>query len=56
MPEFSSPPPQVPPEVARFLKGAPPENQQFDFLIGDWDVDATRFKDDGTVLFWYKAS
>lgn len=56
MPESQNQPPQVPPEVARFLKGAPPESQQFDFLIGDWDVNATRFKDDGTPLFQYKAS
>jgi hypothetical protein len=48
--------PQVPPEVARYLRGAPPEGHQFDFLIGDWDVAATRFKEDGAVLFQYKAS
>jgi hypothetical protein len=47
---------QVPPEVARYLKGAAPESQQFDFLIGDWDVAATRYKEDGTPLFEYKAS
>lgn len=48
--------PQVPPEVARYLKGAPPESRQFDFLIGDWDVSATRYQEDGTPLFQYKAS
>lgn len=48
--------PQVPPEVARYLKGASPEGQQFDFLIGDWDVAATRYKEDGSPLFQYKAS
>ena len=56
MPEPQSPSPQVPPEVARYLKGAPPESQQFDFLVGDWEVNATRFKEDGTPLFQYKAS
>jgi len=54
--ESKSHAPQVPPEVARYLKGAPPEGQQFDFLIGDWDVAATRYKEDGSPLFQYKAS
>jgi hypothetical protein len=48
--------PQVPPDVARYLRGAPPESQQFKFLIGDWTVAATRYKPDGSVLFQYKAS
>lgn len=47
--------PQVPPEVARYLKGASPESQQFEFLIGDWDVAAIRYKEDGSPLFQYKA-
>jgi hypothetical protein len=34
--ESKSQAPQVPPDVARYLSGAPPESQQFDFLIGDW--------------------
>jgi hypothetical protein len=54
--ESKSQAPQVPPEVARYLKGALPEGQQFDFLIGDWDVTATRYKEDGSPLFQYKAS
>lgn len=29
--------------------------RQFDFLIGDWDVAATRYKEDGSVLFQYRA-
>ena len=48
--------PQVPPDVLRYLKGAPPESLQFDFLIGDWDVTGTRYKPDGSVLMQYKAS
>jgi hypothetical protein len=28
--------PQIPPEVACYLRGAGSENLQFDFLIGDW--------------------
>jgi hypothetical protein len=47
---------QVPPDVVRYLKGAPPESRQFDFLIGDWDVAATKYKEDGSSLFQYKAS
>lgn len=47
--------PKMPPEVARYLKGASPEGQQFDFLIGDWEVTATRYKEDGSPLFQYKA-
>ena len=47
---------EVPPEVARYLKGPPPQAQQFDFLIGDWDVAATRYKEDGSPSFQYKAS
>ena len=54
--ESKSQAPQVPPEVARYLKGPSPEGQQFDFLIGDWDVAATRYKEDGSPLFQYKAS
>jgi hypothetical protein len=54
--ESKSQAPQVPPEVARYLKGASPEGQQFDFLIGDWDVAATRYKEDGSPFFQYKAS
>lgn len=50
------PTPQVPPDVIRYLQGAPPESQQFDFLIGDWDVAATRYKEDGSVLLQYRAT
>jgi hypothetical protein len=48
--------PQVPPDVLRYLKGAPPQSRQFDFLIGNWDVAATRYKEDGSVLLQYRAS
>ncbi|MEO8957427.1 MAG: hypothetical protein ABI304_00660 [Rudaea sp.] len=48
--------PQMPPEVAQYLKGPSPESAQFDFLIDDWSVAATRYKDDGSPLFQYKAS
>jgi hypothetical protein len=48
--------PPVPPDVARYLSGAPPESHQFDFLIGDWTIAATRYKEDGSTLFQYKAT
>lgn len=48
--------PQIPPDVLRYLKGAPPESLQFDFLIGDWDVAGTRYNPDGSVQMQYKAS
>jgi hypothetical protein len=55
MPSSPTPTPQIPPDVVRYLKGATAQSRQFDFLIGNWDVVATRFKDDGTTLFQYKA-
>lgn len=54
--ESKSQAPQMPPEVARYLKGVSPEGKQFDFFVGDWDVAATRFKEDGSALMQYKAS
>jgi hypothetical protein len=48
--------PQIPPEAAGYLRGAPPDGRQFDFLIGTWDVSATRYKQDGSILIQYKAS
>lgn len=55
MPASSVSPAPIPPDVARYLKGATPETKQFDFLIGEWDVAATRYKEDGSVLFQYAA-
>ena len=46
---------QLPPEVQRYLKGPSPESRQFDFLIGDWDVEATRYKEDETPALSYQA-
>ncbi|MBI2770956.1 MAG: hypothetical protein HYX47_15130 [Burkholderiales bacterium] len=56
MQEPAAAPAQVPPEIARYIKGAPPEASQFDFLIGDWDVEATRLKEDGAPLLRYTAA
>ena len=38
------------------VKQAQEPARQFDFLIGDWDVAATRYKEDGSVLMQYKAN
>lgn len=55
MTETQTPAPQIPPEVLRYLKDPVEESRQFDFLLGDWSVDAVRFREDGAVLFQYKA-
>jgi hypothetical protein len=47
---------QVPPDVARYLRGVTPESRQFDFLIGDWDVAASRYQPDGSLLLQYRGS
>jgi hypothetical protein len=47
-------PQQLPPEVLRYLKGPAPQARQFDFLIGDWAVEGTRYKEDETPAFNYK--
>lgn len=48
--------PQIPPEVMAYLQGAnKPEHQQFEFLIGDWDVDVTRLNPDGSTQLQHKA-
>jgi hypothetical protein len=47
---------QVPPDIARYLRGSTPESRQFDFLIGDWDIAASRYKPDGSLLLQYQGS
>jgi hypothetical protein len=56
MQQAPSPQPQIPPEVLRYISGVIAEGHQFDFLVGDWDVQATRLKEDGSLLFQYKAA
>jgi hypothetical protein len=53
MPESKT---QIPADIARYLQGAPAESQQFDFLIGNWVVSATRYGEDGVALFKYEAT
>ncbi len=45
----------VPPDIQRYLEGATAQSRQFEFLIGTWNVTATRFKPDGSVLVQYPA-
>ncbi len=47
--------PQFPPEVLRYLEGPSSESRQFDFLIGEWNVEATRYKEDETPALNYRA-
>jgi hypothetical protein len=47
---------QVPPDIARYLRGPTPESRQFDFLIGDWDIAASRYNPDGSLLLQYQGS
>lgn len=54
--QSSTPPSAVPPEVAQYLQAPIPASRQFDFLIGDWDVDAARLNPDGSVLHRYQAT
>ncbi len=51
----SSAPSAVPPDIARYLKGAGPQSRQFDFLIGRWTVAAEVFNPDGSLLRQYTA-
>jgi hypothetical protein len=55
MPNPPAPAPQIPPEVLRYIKEPVAESKQFDFLIGEWNVDGVRYKEDGTPLLTYKA-
>lgn len=45
----------IPPDVLRYLQGPTLEGRQFSFLIGRWNVDATKFDAEGLVIFRYKA-
>ena len=45
----------IPPDIQRYLQGASEQCRQFGFLIGTWNVAATRFKPDGSVLVQYPA-
>jgi hypothetical protein len=56
MPKSTSSPLPIPPDIARYLKGSTPQTRQFDFLVGNWDVVATRYKEDGSILFQYAAA
>ena len=43
--------PQIPPEVAAYMRGPTEEALQFEFLIGDWRVDGRRFGPNGELQY-----
>jgi hypothetical protein len=43
----------LPVDLERYIDGPGPESLQFDFLIGDWAVEGTRFSPSGDVLATY---
>ena len=43
----------MPPEIARYIRGAEIENLQFGFLIGDWTVEGSRFTTSGDIQMRY---
>lgn len=46
----------IPPHITRYLRGPTAEDRQFAFLVGDWRVQAMRFKHDGAILAQYEAT
>jgi len=40
----------TPESVAAYVEGPPAECDQFDFLIGEWDAETTRYGPDGSIL------
>lgn len=48
--------PSIPAHVVRYLNGPAGDDRQFAFLIGDWNVDATKFGADGAKPVQYKAT
>jgi hypothetical protein len=45
----------TPQTVAAYVKGAPAQGAEFDFLIGEWDAQTTRYAVDGSVAFAHTA-
>ncbi|WP_426042742.1 hypothetical protein [Brevundimonas sp. TWP2-3-4b1] len=46
----------MPPEIARYIRGAETENLQFEFLIGEWTVEGCRFTASGDVAMRYSGT
>lgn len=46
----------TPESVALYLQEPPPESHDFDFLLGEWDAQATRYGPDGEVLLRHAIS
>ena len=47
---------EMPQEIARYLRGAETENLQFQFLIGDWTVEGSRFTTSGDIQMRYSGT
>jgi hypothetical protein len=45
----------TPESVAAYVKGVPPQSAEFDFLLGEWDAETTRYNPDGTVAIRHRA-
>lgn len=56
MPEMQRPPAQMPPEIAAYLRGVRAEGLQFEFLIGAWKAQGTRFSPTGEIMLKYDAT
>ena len=51
MSEAQTAAPQVPPEILAYLRGPTEESLQFDFLIGEWQVEGRRFGPSGEQAY-----
>lgn len=45
----------TPETVANYVKGPPVQAAEFDFLIGEWDAQTTRYAPDGGIAFEHTA-
>jgi hypothetical protein len=50
MTQAQSKTPQIPPEVLNYMRGPTEECMQFDFLIGDWKVEGSRYAPNGETM------
>ena len=41
---------QIREAIETYLAGAPPESDELDFLVGEWETRSRRFRPDGTLL------
>lgn len=41
---------QLPPTIARYLEGPPPQTREFAFLVGEWSTRSRRHASDGSTI------